>query len=188
MKDALIYFLRIAVVTLSLILNGYSLKAQTKEETIAWLAGKINKYGKDVNNKDGAVTTVFLYGGQVININEHSTDGTNQTDHQTDIHNIKITDEHASGTQYCHQTNINNIIGVEKFQSENIRGLTISTNGPKIGCFNCETIKKYDPESHIFIILDWDGEADLYDRFYNALVKLVSYNKQDLPKPPKEAF
>jgi len=151
--------------------------AQTKEETLAWIKQKIEKYGQmitvqSINKSDNpsTVTTNMLANNTIIQRMEC----------------LPITDTKTVCTLL--QIKIDDIISVKKYQNNIEESFEVRTNGLKV--LESDVSKgvpgeRMDNVDWFVFNINWNSEADLYERFYNALLKLISYNKKNLPK---EAF
>jgi hypothetical protein len=169
MKNALIYFPRIALAILVLMLNSYSLKAQTKEETIKWIVEKINKYGEtktDISEKnDEATKTSFTSDGGKIK--------------------IKYIDYTTSAFSFEENIDFNEITNAEKISAKTIvltssRDLIATQIGP--GEQNGHIVICKGGCNMFRLYLNWDAEPNLVNRMEKAFTTLISFSS------PKEIF
>jgi hypothetical protein len=144
------------------------LQAQTKEETITWIAEKITKYGSvDVSSQ---------YSGTHKMIESTSIDNNIVTSE------ICITFTFNSGSKEevnCNSDHLINLTDIIKVSSDFSQFLKVYTNGLKV---KWKTKDETTNSNQFNFTLNWDAEPDLYNRFYKALLKLASYNSANLPK------
>ena len=125
---------------------------QSKEETIDWISEKIKLYGNTRNQLINSVS-----GGIVT---------------------WTLTDDYGYHLKRVSQWDLNTISGfVEWYYSAyqlDCIGIILSPD---------KIIHTHDSsENSLFIILDWNREKDLKERFKKALAKLIEYNLRTLKK------
>jgi len=166
------YLTRIILMGFILTLNNLLLKAQTKEETVDWIKKTMTEYGKNVPVK--------------INYD----DGTS---HQATFNSwftmvMVVTFCKAEDAPQCMHYQIDKVddlVRLVKHEGPDFYGFEIYTSGNKVQVSRYTNSDDYAKDGNINmfpIILNWDAEPDLYNRFYKALVHLISYNTQNLPK------
>ena len=139
-------------------LLNQSAKAQTKKETINWLIEKMTRYGIHIYPED---TT-----GKI----NKSTFSRGTIDYE-EVFDLKMVYGYTIWKDYPTGLNMREGVG-------NVL-LRVRDNGISIHNFNNNA---NDSESLVLLVVNWDGEANLAQRFQKALNDLVAFNKANTPK------
>jgi len=160
--------------TLLFVLSSYYLKAQTKDETLKWIAEKINKYGQNVNAWQTDNESFTCDRIKIKHVSSHGLKGVNrppmiicQYINMGDITNAVSTTD-AAGVPYTKISLSKELVLRHIDPGRDDDGQIVDLDG-----------KHYYFDA---LYLNWDGERDLLNRMAKAFTMLISFSS------PKETF